>query len=51
MKAAYAWLYGVWLPASGREPADAPGLEEYLNDPRDTAPTELLADMFLPLKP
>ena len=50
MKAAYQWFYGTWLPASGREPADAPGLEEYLNHPRDTAPTELLADMLLPLK-
>jgi AraC family transcriptional regulator len=51
MKAAYQWFYGTWLPSSGREPADSPGLEEYLNHPRDTAPTDLLADMFLPLKP
>lgn len=51
MKSAYAWFYGAWLPASGREPADAPALEEYLNHPRDTAPTELLVDMFLPLQP
>lgn len=51
MKVAYEWLYGAWLPASGREPADAPSLEEYLNHPRDTAPTELLVDMYLPLQP
>jgi len=50
MKAAYDWLYGTWLPRSGREPADAPGLEEYHNSPRDTAPTELLSDIYLPLK-
>jgi AraC family transcriptional regulator len=50
MKAAYDWLYGQWLPRSGREPGDAPGLEEYLNDPRDTAPTELLSDIYLPLR-
>jgi len=49
MKAAYDWLYGEWLPRSGREPGDAPGLEEYLNNPRDTAPTELLSDIYLPL--
>jgi AraC family transcriptional regulator len=34
---------------SGREPADAPVFEEYLNSPRDTAPTELLSDIYLPL--
>jgi len=49
MKAAYEWLYGQWLPQSGREPAKAPGIEEYLNDPQDTAPTELLTDICLPL--
>lgn len=50
MKAAYEWLYGTWLPQSGREPGDAPCLEEYLNSPRDTPPAELLSDIFLPLK-
>jgi AraC family transcriptional regulator len=50
MKAAYEWLYGEWLPRSGREPADAGNLEEYLNSPRDTPPTELLADLYLPLR-
>jgi AraC family transcriptional regulator len=50
MKAAYDWLYGEWLPRSGREPGDAPGLEEYLNDPRATPPTELLSDICLPLR-
>jgi AraC family transcriptional regulator len=50
MKAAYDWLYGEWLPRSGREPADAPNLEEYLNSPRDTPPTALLADLYLPLR-
>lgn len=51
MKAAYEWLYGKWLPASGREPANQPALEEYLNTPQDTKPTELLTDIYLPLKP
>ncbi len=27
-----------------------PCLEEYLNSPRDTAPTELLSDIYLPLR-
>jgi AraC family transcriptional regulator len=49
MRAAYQWLYGDWLLRSGHEPADAPVFEEYLNSPRDTAPTELLSDIYLPL--
>ena len=49
MRAAYQWLYGDWLMRSGREPADAPVFEEYLNSPRETAPTELLSDICLPL--
>jgi AraC family transcriptional regulator len=47
---AYRWLYGQWLPNSGREAANAPVFEEYLNTPRDTAPSELLTDICLPLK-
>ncbi len=50
LERAYGWLYGEWLPASGEEPADLPGLEEYVNDPRSTPPPELLTDMMLPLK-
>lgn len=50
MKPAYEWLYGFWLPQSGRDPGDAPCLEEYLNSPRDTPPAELLSDIYLPLK-
>ena len=50
MKAAYQWLYGDWLVTSGREPADAPCFEDYLNNPRDTAPADLLTDIYLPLK-
>lgn len=50
MRGAYAWLYGTWLPQSGREPADAPCIEEYLNSPRDTPPADLLSDICLPLR-
>lgn len=50
MKAAYDWLFGEWLVQSGREVADAPVLEDYLNNPRDVPPTELLTDICLPLK-
>jgi AraC family transcriptional regulator len=50
MKAAYDWLYGEWLVQSGREAADAPVFEDYLNNPREVPPTELLTDICLPLK-
>ncbi len=50
MKVSYAWLYGDWLLKSGEKAADAPCFEEYLNDPRKTPPTELLTDIYLPLK-
>jgi len=50
MRAAYDWLFGRWLPSSGRDAADAPIFEEYLNSPRDTPPTELRTDIYLPLK-
>jgi len=47
---AYDWLYGVWLPASGEVPADAPVWEQYLNTPTDTAPEALRTDIHLPLE-
>jgi AraC family transcriptional regulator len=50
MRPAYRWLYGTWLPQSSREAANAPILEEYLNNPRDVAPAELLTDIHLPLR-
>ena len=50
MRAAYLWLFGTWLPQSGREAGNAPLLEEYLNNPRDTPPSDLLTDLMLPLE-
>ena len=44
------WLYGVWLPQSGEEPADAPGVEDYLNNPRDVAPPDLRTVLRIKLK-
>lgn len=38
----YDWFFGEWLPKSGHEAADFPPFEEYLNDPKTTAPNELL---------
>lgn len=50
MQPVYRWFFGVWLPASGEEIDDAPPFEEYLNNPRDTAPTELLTNIYMPLR-
>jgi AraC family transcriptional regulator len=50
MRAAYLWFYGTWLLQSGKEIADEPILEEYLNNPRDTPPMELLTEICLPLR-
>jgi AraC family transcriptional regulator len=47
----YQYLFGEWLPASGREPADRPAFEVYLNSPRDTAPADLRTEVHLPLQP
>ncbi|MCT9000220.1 AraC family transcriptional regulator [Chelativorans intermedius] len=47
---AYAWLYGVWLPESGEEPANQPVVEEYLNNPRALPPAEWLTEILLPLR-
>lgn len=49
IKVAYDYLYGDWLPNSGREPADAPCYEYYLNEPSNTAPEDLRTDICLPL--
>lgn len=46
----YRWLYGEWLASSGREPADRPPFEIYVNDPHDLPPSEWLTDICLPLK-
>jgi AraC family transcriptional regulator len=51
MRGAYRWLLGTWLPVSGYEPAEAPILEVYLNDPRNVPQSELRTDILLPLEP
>jgi AraC family transcriptional regulator len=50
LPAAYDYLYGHWLAASGSEPADAPSFELYVNSPMDTRPEDLLTDICVPLR-
>ena len=51
LQEAYTWLYGQWLPQSGRMPADQPSYEVYMNSPMDTAPADLLTHIYVPLQP
>jgi AraC family transcriptional regulator len=46
----YTWLYGTWLPQSGEEAADAPGIDEFLNDARGVPVSELRTEIWLPLR-
>ena len=50
LQEAYEWLYGQWLPQSGRMPADQPSYEVYLNSPMDTAPANLLTQIYVPIQ-
>ena len=49
----YRWIYGEWLPQSGRVPADTPAFERYLNDPHETTEhteQDLFTKICVPLK-
>ena len=43
-------LFSAWLPQSGEEAEDRPAVEEYLNNPRDTPPADLMTAVCLALK-
>ncbi len=45
----YSWLFGEWFPKSGFEAGDFPPIEEYLNDPKVTPPSELLTRIYCKL--
>lgn len=47
---AYSWMFGEWLPNSGLQMGDFPPIEEYLNDPKETAPEELLTRIYCLIK-
>ena len=47
----YARLCGEWLPHTGRELRSAAGFEIYRNSPQNTAPDDLLTDIYMPLEP
>jgi AraC family transcriptional regulator len=47
----YHWLFGTWLPTSGRELRNSPAYEIARNSPEDTPPEQLRTDIYLPLEP
>ena len=47
----YCWLYGEWLSTSGKEFANRPPMEVYLNNPADTPEDQLLTEICILLKP
>lgn len=49
LEAACDWLYGAWLPQSGRAAGTEPLHEVFLSDPRHTAPDQLVTEIRLPL--
>ncbi len=47
----YAALMGQWLPANNREPEHGPCVEAYLNNPQQTAPEDLVTEIYVLLRP
>ncbi|WP_031482225.1 AraC family transcriptional regulator [Maridesulfovibrio frigidus] len=48
LEEAYKQLYGKWLPASGHQLRDSiPSFEKYLNTPAETAPEDLITEIYL----
>ncbi len=49
LSAAYDQLFGIWLAESDEIPGNSPVFEVYLNSPMDTAPDDLLTEIWMPL--
>ena len=50
LSAAANWLYGQWLPDSGREPRDFPLFAQRVSLFPDVAEHEAITDLFLPIR-
>ncbi|MBT3069801.1 GyrI-like domain-containing protein [Rhodomicrobium sp. Az07] len=46
---AWAWLYSDGLSKLGRPMREGPAFEDYVNDPMNTKPTDLVTDLYVPL--
>lgn len=49
----YQWIYGEWLIKDNDRyvHADFPVMEEYINNPSDTKPENLITYIYIPIKP
>lgn len=50
LESVYEWLYDTWQPNSGKEIDDKPHFENYISDPKNTAQSQLITDIYLPIK-
>ena len=46
----YDTIYGKYLPEMECTLRDEASAERYLNNPRDTAPEELLTEIYIPIE-
>ncbi len=46
----YDYIFGKWLPESGKELRNIPCFEKYLNTPEDTAPEKLRTEIYIPIQ-
>lgn len=49
MPDSYAWLFGCWVPHSGRVLREDPVIERYLTRPQGADPASIETDLLLPL--
>lgn len=49
--AAWNWMYCTWLPSSGYQPDDRPGIECYLNNPDEHPEKKHRVELWIPVKP
>ena len=50
LQAVYDTIYGKYLPEMECTLRDEPSAERYLNDPRNTAPEDLLTEIYIPVE-
>ncbi len=50
LESSYDYIFGKWLPESGKELRNVPGFEKYLNAPEKTKPEKLLTEIYVPIQ-
>lgn len=47
----YSWVFSNWLPMTDFIPAHYPIVEEYINSPKNTPPSQLITDIYIQVSP